>query len=100
MANHGGESINPTRVDTLKVPGASLYCEVWGSGPVLLLIAGGAADAGVFAALPNLWHTALHRCRRGASRAVLGNTYVRGAARTSVQGAHQLLEEEEVQRVM
>jgi hypothetical protein len=25
MANHGGESINPTRVDTLKVPGASLF---------------------------------------------------------------------------
>jgi hypothetical protein len=31
MANHGGESMNPTRVDTLKVPGASLYYEIWGA---------------------------------------------------------------------
>src|SRR5687768_8768452 len=33
----------------LTVPGASLYYEVSGSGPVLLLIPGGPADAGIFA---------------------------------------------------
>jgi pimeloyl-ACP methyl ester carboxylesterase len=33
---------------TLKVPGASLYYEVRGTGPVLLIIAGGPADASVF----------------------------------------------------
>jgi pimeloyl-ACP methyl ester carboxylesterase len=32
----------------LQLKGATLYYETRGSGPVLLLIAGGAADAGVF----------------------------------------------------
>jgi len=36
---------------TLKVPGASLYYEVAGSGPVLLMIPGAPADAGTFAPL-------------------------------------------------
>ncbi|TIU63569.1 MAG: hypothetical protein E5W25_24420, partial [Mesorhizobium sp.] len=36
---------------TLKVPGASLYYETPGSGPVLLIIPGGPQDAGVFAGL-------------------------------------------------
>lgn len=35
-------------VKTLKVPGASIHYEVRGSGPVLLLVPGGPADAGVF----------------------------------------------------
>ena len=35
---------------TLKVPGASLYYEVTGSGPALLMIPGAPADAGTFAA--------------------------------------------------
>src|SRR2546425_9181868 len=43
--------INPARVDTLKVPGARLYYEVRGSGPVLLMIPGGPADAGMFAGI-------------------------------------------------
>jgi pimeloyl-ACP methyl ester carboxylesterase len=34
--------------DVLKVPGASLYHEVSGQGPVLVFIAGGSTDAGVF----------------------------------------------------
>jgi pimeloyl-ACP methyl ester carboxylesterase len=33
---------------TLKVPGATLYYEVRGSGPVLLCISGGPTDAGMF----------------------------------------------------
>jgi len=40
-----------TKTATLKVPGASLYYEVTGSGPVLLMIPGAPADAGVFAAI-------------------------------------------------
>jgi pimeloyl-ACP methyl ester carboxylesterase len=36
------------RTETLKVPGASLYYEVRGSGPVLLMMPGGPADAGAF----------------------------------------------------
>ncbi len=37
-----------TKTDSLKVPGASIYYEVRGSGPVLLMMPGGPADAGVF----------------------------------------------------
>lgn len=40
-----------TRSATLKVPGATLYYEVQGTGPMLLIIAGGPQDAGVFAEL-------------------------------------------------
>ncbi len=40
--------MNDTKVDTLRVPGASLYYEVRGSGPVLLMIGAGAADAASF----------------------------------------------------
>ena len=39
----------PTKSSTLKVPGATLYYETRGSGPLLLIIAGGPQDAGVFA---------------------------------------------------
>jgi len=40
-----------TKSAFLKVPGARLYHEVQGSGPVLLMIPGGPADAGMFAGL-------------------------------------------------
>src|ERR1700675_3801566 len=36
------------RTEMLKVPGASIYYEVRGSGPVLLMMPGGPADAGAF----------------------------------------------------
>jgi len=36
------------RTETLKVPGASIYYEVRGSGPVLLMMPGGPADASAF----------------------------------------------------
>lgn len=41
---------------TLKVPGATIYYENQGSGPILLIIPGGPQDAGVFADLA--WHLA------------------------------------------
>ena len=37
---------------TLKVPGAAIYYETHGAGPILLIIPGGPQDAGVFA---DLW---------------------------------------------
>lgn len=40
-----------TKAATLKVTGATLYYEVAGTGPTLLIIAGGPQDAGVFAGL-------------------------------------------------
>jgi pimeloyl-ACP methyl ester carboxylesterase len=40
--------MNGSRTDRLKVTGATLHYEVRGTGPVLLLIPGGPADAGAF----------------------------------------------------
>lgn len=42
---------NATKPATLKVPGAMLYYEVQGTGPLLLIIPGGPQDAGVFSEL-------------------------------------------------
>jgi len=39
------------KTDTLKVPGATIYYEITGSGPVLLCITGGPTDAGMFSDL-------------------------------------------------
>jgi pimeloyl-ACP methyl ester carboxylesterase len=43
--------MSSTRTETVAVPGARLHCEVSGAGPVLLLIAGAAADARAMAGL-------------------------------------------------
>lgn len=52
FAQEGETSMtHPTTSATLKVPGATLYYEVRGSGPTLLIIPGGPQDAGVFADL-------------------------------------------------
>lgn len=40
--------ISMTTSATLKVPGAAIYYETWGKGPLLLIIPGGPQDAGVF----------------------------------------------------
>jgi pimeloyl-ACP methyl ester carboxylesterase len=40
-----------TKIETLKVPGANLYYEVRGSGPVLLMMPGGPMDAGGFGSI-------------------------------------------------
>src|SRR5215475_2857628 len=45
------EAMSETKTATVKVPGASLYYEVTGSGPVLLMIPGAPADAGALAAI-------------------------------------------------
>ena len=63
-----------TKTATLKVPGASLYYEVTGSGPLLLMIPGAPADAGVFAALAAQLtdrYTVVTYDWRGASRSPL-----------------------------
>ena len=43
--------MHSTKPNTLKVPGASIYYEVQGAGPLLVMIPGGPTDAGVFAGL-------------------------------------------------
>ncbi len=58
----------------LKVPGAQLYYEVQGSGPVLLMIPGGPADAAVFTGVAGLLantYTVVRYDPRGNSRSVL-----------------------------
>jgi pimeloyl-ACP methyl ester carboxylesterase len=59
---------------TLKVPGATIYYETQGSGPVLLIIPGGPQDAGVFADLaPRLarHYTVVAYDPRGNSRSTV-----------------------------
>jgi pimeloyl-ACP methyl ester carboxylesterase len=62
------------KAQTLKVPGATLYYEMRGSGPVLLLIAGGGTDAGVFETVASLLahdYTVVTYDPRGNSRSSL-----------------------------
>ena len=62
------------RSGTLKVPGAQLYYEAQGLGPVLLMIPGGPADAGIFAPLAALLagrYTVVRYDPRGNSRSTL-----------------------------
>jgi pimeloyl-ACP methyl ester carboxylesterase len=59
---------------TLKVPGATLYYEVQGSGPVLLCITGGPTDAGMFTDLAGRLadrYTVVTYDQRGHSRSAL-----------------------------
>ncbi len=62
------------KLETLKVPGATLYHEVRGSGPVLLAIPGGPTDAGMFEAFASLLedrYTVVTYDPRGHSRSTL-----------------------------
>jgi pimeloyl-ACP methyl ester carboxylesterase len=63
-----------TKVDHVQVPGASLYYEVRGSGPALLMIPGGPTDANAFEPIaPRLadWYTVVTYDPRGLSRSSL-----------------------------
>jgi pimeloyl-ACP methyl ester carboxylesterase len=63
-----------TKTATLKVPGASLYYQITGSGPVLLIIPGAPADAGAFAAVAGQLadrYTVVTYDWRGSSRSPL-----------------------------
>ncbi|MEU3404522.1 alpha/beta hydrolase [Streptomyces sp. NPDC006670] len=66
---------SPTTTGTLDVPGATLYHERRGTGPVLLLIPGGGADAGLYAgmapALAAAGRTVVAYDPRGQSRSTL-----------------------------
>lgn len=68
------ETITTFKSHTLKVPGASLYYEVRGSGPVLLLMPGGPADATTFRRVENdlaARHTVITYDPRGLSHSTL-----------------------------
>ena len=62
------------KLDALKVPGATLYHEVRGTGPVLLAITGGPVDAAVFAEMARLLqdrYTVVTYDQRGHSRSII-----------------------------
>jgi pimeloyl-ACP methyl ester carboxylesterase len=63
-----------TKSDMLRVPGANLYYEVRGSGPILLLIHGGGGDARAFNGIAKhlvSQYTVVTYDRRGLSRSTL-----------------------------
>lgn len=81
-------------VDSLKVPGATLYYEVRGSGPLLLAIPGGPVDAGVFTDLANHLadqYTVVTYDPRGHSRSTLEGAAEDIPASVHAEDAHELL---------
>jgi pimeloyl-ACP methyl ester carboxylesterase len=83
-----------TRVDALKVLGATLYYEVRGSGPVLLMIPGGPADAGVFLGIAGLLadsYTVVTYDPRGNSRSKLDGPPEDQRVEVHADDAHRLL---------
>ncbi|MBB6346935.1 pimeloyl-ACP methyl ester carboxylesterase [Nonomuraea muscovyensis] len=81
---------------TLKVPGATLYYQVRGSGPVLLMIPGGPTDAAIFAGVvPHLTdrYTVVAYDPRGNSRSVLDGPAEDVHADVHGDDAHRLLAE-------
>lgn len=62
------------KTETLEVPGATLYYEVYGSGPTLLMISGGLGDAGFYGRIAPLLaddYQVVTYDRRGNSRSGL-----------------------------
>ncbi|MET7303378.1 alpha/beta hydrolase [Embleya sp. NPDC005575] len=79
---------------TLAVPGADLYYEVRGSGPVLLLINGSNGDTGLFSALGERLadrHTVVAYDRRGNSRSRLTGPPGEQRIDEHADDAHRLL---------
>ena len=86
----------PMKTDAVKVPGASLYYEVVGTGPVLLCIAGGPTDAGVFADLAERLsgkYTVVSYDERGHSRSTVESPFADVPVATHADDAAALLRE-------
>jgi pimeloyl-ACP methyl ester carboxylesterase len=84
----------PGTTDTLRVLGARLYYQVRGTGPLLLLIAGGAGDAESFdgvAAYLVQHYTVVTYDRRGFARSPLDDPEEAIAIATHSADVHQLL---------
>jgi pimeloyl-ACP methyl ester carboxylesterase len=83
------------RIDTLRVPGASLYYEVRGSGPTLLLITGGPADADGYAHLATLLadrYTVVTYDTRGNARSEPDDRSIDVTVRTLADDALHLID--------
>jgi pimeloyl-ACP methyl ester carboxylesterase len=81
--------------DTVTVPGATLYYEIRGSGPVLLMIPGGPMDAGGFAPLAerlaDRYTVVTYDCR-GNSRSTLDGSWDELTVEVFADDAHRLLD--------
>ncbi|MGW7003337.1 alpha/beta fold hydrolase [Streptomyces sp. NPDC054933] len=87
--------MNKPTTGSLKVPGATLHYEMRGSGPVLLLIPGGAADAGLYegmAADLAAQYTVVSYDPRGLSRSPLDGPLTDQRVEEWSEDAHRLLE--------
>jgi pimeloyl-ACP methyl ester carboxylesterase len=83
-----------TTTQTLEVPGAHLHYEVRGSGPVLLLIPGGAMDGGLFAGMVEPLtgdYTVVTYDPRGLSRSTLDDHPRDVEVEVQADDAHRLL---------
>lgn len=88
-------TIDKPMVGTLEVPGATLRYEKRGSGPVLLLIPGGAADAGLYAGMADalaVRYTVVSYDPRGLSRSPLDGPLTDQRVEVWSDDAHRLLE--------
>jgi pimeloyl-ACP methyl ester carboxylesterase len=86
--------MNRSCTGTLKVPGATLHYEVCGTGPVLLLIPGGPADADGFAPIRDALsdrYTVVTYDPRGLSRSPFDGGPQDTTVQTFADDAHQLL---------
>ncbi|WP_326769506.1 alpha/beta hydrolase [Streptomyces sp. NBC_01591] len=85
----------PERTGRLKVPGATLYYEVRGEGPLLLLMPGGSADAGLYdrmaARLADRWTVAAFD-PRGYSRSLLDGALADQQVAVQSEDAYRLIE--------
>jgi pimeloyl-ACP methyl ester carboxylesterase len=82
------------KTDTLEVPGASLYYEVRGSGPFLLLICGGVYDAAGYMAMAQQLagrYTVVTYDRRGNSRSPLDGAPEPQSIEVHGEDAHRVL---------
>jgi len=83
------------KTETLQVPGASLYYEVRGSGPVLLMIPGGPMDAdgfsGIAERLADQYTVVTYDCR-GNSRSPMEGSWDELTVGLFADDAHRLLD--------
>lgn len=85
-----------TTTDVLRVPGAHLHYEVSGTGPVLLLIPGGAMDSGPFGSITGSLsedYTVVTYDPRGISRSKLDDPDEEQHVSVHADDAHLLLAE-------